>query len=201
MAAKAQSVVAAEYRGLTWREITDLRAEAREAGRLSARRQEHPGAARRQGTRRSSACTDSLVGPLAFGVLQRRSGARRRRLLKRIREGPTTSSIVKAGDARAGVSSQRASSRWPACRAATSCSRMLHGTHAGAGRPSSSRTLNEVPRQARCARSAAVRRAEGQPPDRFGDDSRTERKFSVLIRRNTQWLLSQSRNSRRHRAA
>ena len=52
VAAKAQSVVAAEYRGLTVTQMTDLRSKAR-ARRVHACRQEHAGAqgARRDGVR------------------------------------------------------------------------------------------------------------------------------------------------------
>ena len=49
VAAKAQSVVAAEYRGLTVAQMTELRAKARAAGCVHACRQEHAGT---QGSRR-----------------------------------------------------------------------------------------------------------------------------------------------------
>ena len=43
VAAKAQSVVAAEYRGLTVTQMTDLRAKARAIRRLHAGREEYAG--------------------------------------------------------------------------------------------------------------------------------------------------------------
>ena len=73
VAATAQSVVAAEYRGLTVTQMTDLRVEGAQVRRLSASREEHAGP---QGDRRHSVRVrrQESQGSADSRVLEGRSG-------------------------------------------------------------------------------------------------------------------------------
>ena len=69
VAKTALSVVAAEYRGLTVTQMTDLRAKARASGRVHACRQEHAGT---QGVRRHGFRTGrpEIEGSAGTGFLE-----------------------------------------------------------------------------------------------------------------------------------
>ena len=71
---KAQSVVAAEYRGLTVTQMTELRSARPANRRVHASRQEHAGSRAVEGTD-FECVNDTLTGPLLFAFSQEDPGA------------------------------------------------------------------------------------------------------------------------------
>lgn len=118
VAASAHSAIAAEYRGLSVAQITNLRVKARETG-VYLRVVKNTLARRAvQGTE-FECLQSSLVGPLILAFSQQDPGAAARLFKEFLKEKPTTSWSSRPWRSVDGRFQPPSWTVWPACRPAT----------------------------------------------------------------------------------